>query len=213
MVKGIIAAGVVFAIILVAAAAYLLISRTDYLGHGLSGSNGTSSISGISSTLTSTIGSTSSITSTVAASTSTVSTTIRPTTTIPANQTSMGQIVVTNSGSTNFGGWTLDINSNGSGSLTPSRNAPYYNCASRAYPDNTIMAQGLYSDLLQIGNLGNVPGHSCAKSVSFGSETNISFNNQASGDISCTGSSDPASYQKLWNDTKLMEQQLNLSSC
>jgi hypothetical protein len=125
------------------------------------------------------------------------------------------QIIITNSGSTNSAGWELSINSDGSGTLSspygredghdvvPSHTYPY--------PKGTFSIANLTATITKIGNItGITGGELCMKSVSFGTETTISFNGQTSGDISCIFSEDPVLYQQLAQQVDLVLKQAEL---
>lgn len=111
-------------------------------------------------------------------------------------------LVIHNSGSTNFPGFTITIHTTGSGTLVyekcryaPER--PQCQKENHSFPPQTFLITPIGQILSQIGSLQNVPGHSCMKSVSMGSSTNICYQGQHSGDISCITASDPPLYNSL----------------
>ena len=114
-------------------------------------------------------------------------------------------LVIRNSGSTNFPGFTITANNDGSGTLiyekcrsAPTR--PQCQKPNKTFSSQTFQINTIRLLLSQIGSIQNIPNHSCVKSVSFGSVTKISYNGQESGDISCIGSADPQTYQHLKNE-------------
>lgn len=117
------------------------------------------------------------------------------------------QIIISTSASTNSAPWKLYISPDGSGSLVTSPMTHGITYKNMSYAIGTFPYYQIVSDLSAIGNIGGIPGHSCPKSVSFGTSTTISFNNKTSGDISCINSGDPKSYQNLWNQTTLAERE------
>lgn len=110
--------------------------------------------------------------------------------------------VIKNSGSTNFPGYTLTVNGDGSGALIYDQcntdlTRPQCHLQNKTYSTQTFKIDNLKEILSQIGSIQNIPKHLCPKSVSFGSSTTIEYNSQKSGDISCIDSSDPQIYQNL----------------
>ena len=110
-------------------------------------------------------------------------------------------LVLRNSGSTNFPGFTITVKHDGSGTLTyesrPSDTRPQFNKANKTFPAQTFQITPVRQILSQIGTIKNIPNHSCMKSASFGSSIIITYNGQTSGDISCIDSTDPQTYQNL----------------
>jgi hypothetical protein len=111
-------------------------------------------------------------------------------------------LVLRNSGSTNFPGFTITVKHDGSGTLTyesrPGDTRPQFNIANKTFPPQTFQIARVRQILSQIGTINkNIPNHSCMKSVSFGSSVTITYNGQTSGDISCIDSTDPQTYQHL----------------
>ena len=110
-------------------------------------------------------------------------------------------LVIKNSGSTNFPGYTLTINSDGSGELIYLRRRnetrPQFNLAPKAFPPQTFQLSSIASLLAQIGGIQGIPNHSCSKPISFGSVVSLVYNGQTSGDISCIDTNDPQNYQEL----------------
>jgi hypothetical protein len=108
--------------------------------------------------------------------------------TAPVSQTPLSQpfqTTIRNSGSTNFLGWSLTISGDGSGNLAAGQ-------IIRQYPAGTFNATSLKQFLGSLPNVSVVkPFTGCAKSVSFGSSTFITYNGYTSGDITCIPTSSP----------------------
>jgi hypothetical protein len=99
------------------------------------------------------------------------------------------QIVINNSGSTNTAGWQLVINPDGSGAFVSQPGHPI-NYGSKEYPAGTFNITGITTIIDQFGGASKIPTGTCAKSVSFGTTTTITYNGSTSGDVSClTGTS------------------------
>lgn len=121
-------------------------------------------------------------------------------TAVPSTQPLNKFLAIRNSGSTNFPGYTITLNTDGSGTLVYDRGTdtrPQFLQPNKTFPSQTFQITPVRQILSQIGAIQNIPNHYCGKSVSFGSVTKISYNGQESGDISCIGSTDPQSYQDL----------------
>jgi len=99
-------------------------------------------------------------------------------------------LIIRNSGSTNFPGYTLTIHYDGHGELV-------YQNKNRTFPPKTFATAFTLHILNYIGSVNGIPGHSCIKSASFGSVMTIVYKNQTSGDISCISPDDKQSYQQL----------------
>lgn len=126
-------------------------------------------------------------------------------------------LVIHNSGSTNFPGFTITIYDVGSGTLVyekcryaPER--PQCQKPNKIFPPQTFQVSPIRQILSQIGSIQNVPNHSCPKSISMGSITNIFYNGQKSGDISCIASSDPPLYQSLKQEVNTLISQATHSA-
>ena len=117
-------------------------------------------------------------------------------------------LVLRNSGSTNFPGFTITVRHDGSGTLTyESRQGdtrPQFNNPDKTFPPQTFQIASVRQLLSQIGTIKNVPDHSCMKSISFGSDITITYNGQTSGDISCIDTADPQTYQDLKKDVEAL---------
>jgi len=72
----------------------------------------------------------------------------------------------------------------------------------------TADAKTLSAMLQKIGDVSQITGH-CAKSVSFGTVTTITYNGKTSGDISCSFTGDA---YDLYAFISQLEQQLKISS-
>ncbi|GCE08099.1 hypothetical protein [Dictyobacter aurantiacus] len=126
-------------------------------------------------------------------------------------------LTIHNSGSTNFPGYTITINDAGSGTLVyeecryaPER--PQCQKEDKTFPLQTFQLSPIRQLLSQIGSIQNIPGHSCIKSISMGSTTNMFYQGQKSGDISCINSSDPPLYQNLKKEVDALIAQATRSS-
>jgi hypothetical protein len=111
-------------------------------------------------------------------------------------------LVIRNAGSTNFPGFTITVNNDGSGTLIYEKcrtapTKPQCQKPNKTFPSQTFQINTIRQLLSQISSIQNIPNHSCAKSASFGSVTKILYNGQESGDISCTDATDPQTYQHL----------------
>jgi hypothetical protein len=95
---------------------------------------------------------------------------------------------ITQSGSTNSRGYKVVIHNDGSATVAidgtgfalrtePSR--------SQQFPPGTIDTDTLRRLLTQIGDVSRIPTGSCAKSVSFGTRTQITYASKTSGDLQC----------------------------
>lgn len=92
------------------------------------------------------------------------------------------------SGSTNTRGYKIVIHNDGSASeeinsaSSDSRTEPPL---SQRFPPGTIDTKTLRRLLMVIGDVSRIPIGACAKSVSFGTHTQINYANKTSGDLQC----------------------------
>jgi hypothetical protein len=95
---------------------------------------------------------------------------------------------ITQSRSTNTLGYEVVIHSDGSataeigGSSFGLRTEP---SRSQQFPSGTIDTKTLRRLLTEIGDVSRIPTGGCAKSVSFGTRTQITYANKTSGDLQC----------------------------
>ncbi len=95
---------------------------------------------------------------------------------------------ITQSRSTNTRGYQVVINNDGSATAEISganfglRTEP---SRSQQFPHGTIDTKTLRRLLTEIGDVSRIPTGSCAKSVSFGTRTQISYASKTSGDLQC----------------------------
>jgi hypothetical protein len=106
-----------------------------------------------------------------------------------ANQDAAGVLaVIAQSRSTNTRGYTITIHNDGSataeiegatvgGAAEPPR--------SQQFPAGTIDTKKLRSLLAEIGDVSKIPTGGCAKSISFGTRTEITYAGKTSGDLQC----------------------------
>lgn len=125
-------------------------------------------------------------------------------------------LVIHNSGSTNFPGFTITVNTDGSGTLIYEKcrsalTRPQCQKPNKTFPLRTFQINTIRQLLTQIGTIQNIPNHTCTKSASFGSVTKIKYNGQESGDISCTNSTDPRTYQQLKKEVDMLISQATYS--
>jgi hypothetical protein len=96
--------------------------------------------------------------------------------------------IITQSGSTNSRGYKVVIHNDGSataeigGANFGLRTEP---SRSQQFPPGTIDTKTLRRLLIQIGDVSRIPTGSCAKSVSFGTRTQITYASKTSGDLQC----------------------------
>src|SRR5260221_12429292 len=83
--------------------------------------------------------------------------------------------VITNSGSTNFSGYKIIINKDGSGSIQKSN-------INKSFSKGTFDAVNLQNTLNKLGDMSKITVGHCKKSVSFGSLTKITYHGKTSGD-------------------------------
>lgn len=94
--------------------------------------------------------------------------------------------IISSSGSTNFPGYTLQVNFDGSGLLrytSMKQNQPLQKA--KSFSRATFDAVNLRNTLNKVGDVSKIPFGHCMKSASFGSITRISYEGKTSGDISC----------------------------
>jgi hypothetical protein len=84
--------------------------------------------------------------------------------------------------STNSSGYTVLIGRDGSATAEISGAAP----RTQSFPPGTVDAQALDHLLQQVGDVSAIPIGFCAKSVSFGTRTEIIYDGKTSGDLQCT---------------------------
>ena len=96
--------------------------------------------------------------------------------------------IITQSRSTNSRGYKIVIHNDGSatveigGTSFAFRTEP---SRSQQFPAGTIDTKTLQRLLTQIGDVTRIPTGSCAKSVSFGTRTQITYASKTSGDLQC----------------------------
>ena len=97
-----------------------------------------------------------------------------------------GQVVITDTGSTNRLGMTVIVNDKGNAEVTPRRGTP----VKMQIPSE--MHTKLIQDVEAAGPLDQLAVRHCAKSVSFGSRMFVTYKGVQSPDISCGGQTDPS---------------------
>src|ERR1700730_16066231 len=96
--------------------------------------------------------------------------------------------IITQSGSTNSRGYKVVIHNDGSataeigGANFGLRTQP---SRSQQFPPGTIDTKTLRRLLIEIGDVSRIPTGGCAKSVSFGTRTQITYASKTSGDLQC----------------------------
>ena len=107
----------------------------------------------------------------------------------PANSDAQGVLaVITQSRSTNTRGYTVTIHNDGSataeieGTIFEGRAQPP---RSQQFPAGTIDTKTLRSLLTEIGDVSKIPIGFCAKSISFGTRTEITYDGKTSRDLQC----------------------------
>jgi hypothetical protein len=114
----------------------------------------------------------------------------QPTAQVPAQNSTYNSVIaaILQSGSTNTRGYVVTIYNDGSAiaepnaAATPADSSP---SQIQQFPAGTIDASRLKSLLTQIGDVSTIPTGRCAKSASFGTRTQISYNAKTSGDLQC----------------------------
>jgi hypothetical protein len=95
---------------------------------------------------------------------------------------------ITQSRSTNTLGYRIVINNDGSataeigGASSALRTEP---SRSQQFPPGAVDAKTLRRLLIEIGDVSKIPTGGCAKSVSFGTRTQITYASKTSGDLQC----------------------------
>jgi|GEM_PF-2258312 hypothetical protein len=120
---------------------------------------------------------------------------------VPTNPSNL-LVTVNNSGSTNALPYAINIFADGSASALV-QNKPAQN-----FPAGTVDVKTLRALLQNIGDVSQIDGH-CAKSVSFGTITTITYNKKTSGDISCVFT---GTVYNLYTFISQLEQQLKIST-
>ncbi|AVH67116.1 hypothetical protein CDG77_08740 [Nostoc sp. 'Peltigera membranacea cyanobiont' 213] len=111
--------------------------------------------------------------------------------------------VIINSGSTNACGYRIRV--------FPSGKATYTVCNRKGAGEIKVnTATKFFNDISVAQPLSKLPRISCAKSVSFGTSTEIKYQRQKSPDISCP-SNDPK-VTNLYNDAESIQKELNFST-
>ena len=100
--------------------------------------------------------------------------------------TALGQVVITNSGSTNIAGMSVTLAAKGRSAMVESRGSQL----KMNLPAD--LHTKLMQDLEAAGPLDQLRVRHCAKSVSFGTRTSITYKRVESPDLSCSGQTDPA---------------------
>lgn len=95
------------------------------------------------------------------------------------------QVVITDTGSTNRAGMTVTVGSKGH-TVIESRNGT----KAKMTLDSDLQRK-LLEDIQSASPLDQLPITHCAKSISFGTRTFVTFKGVKSPDISCAGQSDP----------------------
>lgn len=118
-------------------------------------------------------------------------------------------LTITNSGSTNFAGYVIRINKDGSGLLQyMSRPSDANSNKSKIFPAKTFSINQMTSTLNQIKDVTTIPIKSdCVKSASFGSKTTIMYKGKTSGDTSCMTDNASSTYQTLQSQITQIQQQ------
>ena len=92
------------------------------------------------------------------------------------------------SGSTNTRAYTVVIRNDGSATAEISGVSTYSHIEPprlQQFPPGTIDTKTLRRLLLEIGDVSRIPTGGCAKSVSFGTRTQINYASKTSGDLQC----------------------------
>jgi hypothetical protein len=98
----------------------------------------------------------------------------------------LGQVVITDTGSTNRMGMTVTINDKGKAEVALRKGTP----VKMHIPSE--MHTRLMQDVEAAGPLDQLAVRHCAKSVSFGSKMFVTYKGVQSPDISCGGQTDPS---------------------
>jgi hypothetical protein len=95
---------------------------------------------------------------------------------------------ITQSGSTNTRGYTVVIHNDGSATAEIGSGSVVLRTEptrSQHFPPGTIDTKALRRLLTEIGDVSKIPTGGCAKSVSFGTRTQITYASKTSGDLQC----------------------------
>ncbi len=118
--------------------------------------------------------------------------------------------IITQSGSTNSRGYKVVIHDDGGatveigGTSFAFRTEP---SRSQQFPPGAIDTKTLRRLLTEIGDVSRIPTGSCAKSVSFGTRTQITYASKTSGDLQCirqqasARDQAPLQHLKTWPDS------------
>ena len=109
---------------------------------------------------------------------------------------------IRNSGSTNTGGYTITVSSDGRTALEQGAFPLRRRVAGR------IVAR-FFADLRAAGDVAKLPDAHCMKSVSFGTTTQVAYRGALSPDLSCPSHS--ALVRALYNDTQAIAQAAGVS--
>ncbi|MFN6529586.1 hypothetical protein [Nostoc sp. ChiSLP03a] len=111
--------------------------------------------------------------------------------------------VIINSGSTNTCKYIINV--------LPSGKATYTVCNRKGAGEIKVgTATKFFNDILAAKSLSKLPYKPCAKPVSFGTSTEVSYQGQKSQDISCP--SNDSRVTNLYDDTKSIQEELNFST-
>ncbi|MBN3869389.1 hypothetical protein [uncultured Nostoc sp.] len=111
--------------------------------------------------------------------------------------------VIINSGSTNTCKYRIE--------LLPSGKATYTVCNRKSAGEIKVdTATKFFNDISAAKPLSKLPYKPCARSVSFGTSTQVRYQGQISQDISCP--SNDLRVTNLYEDTKSIQQELNFST-
>lgn len=97
----------------------------------------------------------------------------------------LGQVVITDSGSTNRPGMNVTLDEKGNATIEARQGAK----ATMAVPSD--LHSRLMRDLEAAAPVDQLKAHHCAKSVSFGSSMYVTYKGVRSPDLSCGGQTDP----------------------
>lgn len=96
-------------------------------------------------------------------------------------------VVIRNTGSTNFSGYTIKLWSDGTASVVRSNRAGEALEQPKTGDVPLDLARKFFSDLKAAKETGNVIGRSCMKSASFGTSTVVQYHGWTSPDLECPG--------------------------
>jgi hypothetical protein len=110
--------------------------------------------------------------------------------------------IIVNSGSTNTCPYTI--------SVLPSGKATYTVCNTEGTGEiSSSLTTKFFDDISAAEPLSDLPYTSCAKSISFGTKTEIQYKHQTSPDVSCPSSD--AKVTDLYKDAEAIQQELGFS--